>query len=92
MQQLSGRDTYTPQDIPQVLGNCGLSLNVVGTPSVAGLKTPDNTPDAALTPRKGKKGGFMLAFRSLLERAKTLLAERRNRLLLSTLKGGVSEA
>ena len=62
MQQLSGRDTYTPQDIPQVLGNCGLSLNVVETPSVAGLKTPDNTPDAVKTPRKGKKGGFMLAF------------------------------
>ena len=62
MQQLSGRDTYTPQDVPQVLGNCGLSLNVVETPSVAGLKTPDNTPDAVKTPRKGKKGGFMLAF------------------------------
>jgi hypothetical protein len=54
MQQLSG----------------GLSLNVVETLCVAGLKTPDNTPDAALTPRKGKKGGFMLAFRSLLGRAK----------------------
>jgi hypothetical protein len=49
MQQLSGRDTYTPRDVPPVPGNCGLSLNVVETPSVAGLKTPDNNPEAALS-------------------------------------------
>jgi hypothetical protein len=62
VQQLSGRDTYTPRDVPPVPGNCGLSLNREETLSVAGLKTPDNIPEAALTPREGKRGGFMLAF------------------------------
>jgi len=55
MQQLSGRDTYTPRDVPPVPGNCGLSLNVVETPSVAGLKTPDNIPRRHLLPVRGRE-------------------------------------
>ena len=51
MQKLSGRNTYTPTDIPQVRSNCGLSPNRDQSLSVADLKTPDNNPDAALTAR-----------------------------------------
>ena len=51
MQKLSGRNTYTPTDIPQVRSNCGLLLNRDQSLSVADLKTPDNNPDAALTAR-----------------------------------------
>lgn len=54
MQQLSGRDTYTPTVIPHDRGNCGLSLNAPETVSVADLKTPDNNPDAALTLKGGR--------------------------------------
>ena len=48
-QQLVGRDTYTPRDIPHVPGNCDLPLNREETLSVSDLKTPSNNPDAALT-------------------------------------------
>jgi len=47
VQKLPWRDTYTPTDVPQVRSNCGLLLNKEETLSVAGLKTPDNNPDAA---------------------------------------------
>jgi len=58
MQQLSGGNTYTPTVIPHDRSNCGLSLNRVETLSVAGLKTPDNIPDAVLT----LKGENMLVY------------------------------
>lgn len=52
IQKLSGRRlTDTPTDIPHVRGNCGLSLNREETLSETGLATPDNNPDAALTPK-----------------------------------------
>jgi len=45
MQQLGERRlTNTPWDVPQVPGNCGLSLNREETFSVADLKTSLNTP------------------------------------------------
>ncbi|MCX6088740.1 MAG: RNA-guided endonuclease IscB [Caldiserica bacterium] len=53
-QKLSRRNTYTPMVIPQDRSNCGLSLNREETLSVAGLKTLDNNPDAALTPKGGQ--------------------------------------
>src|SRR3989304_4761448 len=49
MQQLEERNTYTPTDIPQVSGNCDLSLNREETLSVPDLKTSSNNSDAALT-------------------------------------------
>ena len=49
MQQLEERNTYTPTDIPQVSGNCGLALNREETLSVPDLKTSSNNSDAALT-------------------------------------------
>ena len=49
MQQLEGRNTYTPADIPHIRSNCGLALNRVETLSVSGLKTLSNISDAALT-------------------------------------------
>jgi len=53
MQKLRERDTYTPQSVPQALGNCGLSLNSSKglRNSVADLKTSFNNSDAALTVR-----------------------------------------
>ena len=48
MQQLEERNTYTPTDIPQVSGNCDLSLNREETLSVPDLKTSSNNSDAAL--------------------------------------------
>lgn len=49
MQQLEGRNTYTPTDIPHIRSNCGLALNRVETLSVSGLKTSSNISDAVLT-------------------------------------------
>jgi hypothetical protein len=49
MQQLEGRNTYTPTDIPHIRSNCDLILNREETLSVSGLKTLSNTSDAALT-------------------------------------------
>ena len=48
MQQLKGRNTYTPTDIPHVSGNCDRILNREETLSVSGLKTSSNNSDAAL--------------------------------------------
>lgn len=45
MQKLKHRNTYTPTNASQVSSNCGLSLNMEETPSVAGLKTCFNNPD-----------------------------------------------
>ena len=42
MQTLRRRDTYTPQDAPQVLGNCDHGLNRERALSVRGLKTLPN--------------------------------------------------
>ncbi|CAG0994668.1 hypothetical protein METP1_02494 [Methanosarcinales archaeon] len=55
MQQLKGRNTYTPTDIPHVSGNCDLSLNREETLSVIGLKTPFNNSDAALIAKEHAK-------------------------------------
>ncbi len=49
MQKLEERNTYTPTNIPQVRGNCGLVLNREETLSVSDLKTSSNNSDAALT-------------------------------------------
>ena len=50
MQQLVKRNTYTPTNVPQVCGFCGLSLKVPrGKDGVADLKTFSNNLDAALT-------------------------------------------
>ncbi len=49
MQKLEERNTYTPTNIPQVRGNCGLILNREETLSVSDLKTSSNNSDAALT-------------------------------------------
>ena len=49
MQQLEGRNTYTPTDIPHIRSNCGQALNREETLSVPGLKTSSNNSDAALT-------------------------------------------
>lgn len=57
MQKLEERNTYTPTDIPQVRGNCGLSLNIEETLSVPGLKTSPNNSDAALTATKKGHAG-----------------------------------
>jgi hypothetical protein len=96
MQQLRERRlTNTPRDIPQVPGNCGLSLNKEETLSVAGLKTSLNNPDAVLTGLGMFQDRFFLSviknISSLLERAKTLLIERRIGLSYPCLKAGVSE-
>jgi len=48
MQQLEGRNTYTPTCIPHTRSNCGLALNREETLSVSGLKTSSNNSDAAL--------------------------------------------
>jgi len=48
MQKLEVRNTYTPTNIPHVLGNCGQALNREETLSVLGLKTHSNNSDAAL--------------------------------------------
>jgi len=53
MQKLSERNTYTPTDAPQVRSNCDSVIKQsceVGT-VLQNLKTPDNNPDEALTPR-----------------------------------------
>jgi hypothetical protein len=95
MQQLSGRDTYTLRDVPPVPGNCGLPLNVVETPRVAGLKTPDNNPEAALTGLGIFQDRFILSVIKnvppFFKRARTLLIERRTGLSSPCLKAGVSE-
>jgi len=50
MQQLEGRNTYTPTDIPHIRSNCDLkSINREETLSVPDLKTSSNNSDAALT-------------------------------------------
>jgi len=96
MQQLRERRlTNTPTVIPHDRSNCGLSLNVVETPSVAGLKTSLNNPDAALTGLGTFQDRFSLSVTknvpSLFERAKTLLIERRTGLSSPCLKAWVSE-
>ena len=83
MQKLSGRRlTDTPWDIPHVPCNCGASLNSPeGRDSVARLTTPDNNPDAALTP----KGENMQVY-VLNHKGKPLMpcSPRKARLLLKT--------
>ncbi|MCL5782913.1 MAG: hypothetical protein M1476_03270 [Candidatus Thermoplasmatota archaeon] len=48
MQKLDRRDTYTPMDAPQVLGNCDHALNRDRSLSVHGSRTTSNNPDADL--------------------------------------------
>ena len=78
VQKLSGRDTYTPTDVPQVRSNCGLLPNREETLIVAGLKL-DGTKIHASAKAEDLQ---------LLERANTLLMEVR-RQFLPTLADGV---
>lgn len=56
MQKLEERDTYT--HIPDVHGNCGLSLNPEET--LAGLKKSSNNSDADLTGLEKLRDRFLL--------------------------------
>ena len=70
MQQLEERNTYTPTDIPQVSGNCGLALNREETLSVPDLKTSSNNSDAALTAiliRRTELASFCFSYQSATE-------------------------
>ena len=70
MQQLEERNTYTPTDIPQVSGNCGLALNREETLSVPDLKTSSNNSDAALTAiliRRTELASFCHSYQSATE-------------------------
>jgi hypothetical protein len=58
MQNLEERNTCTPTDVPQVRGNCGLSLNREETRRWAGLKTSSNNSDAALTGQRRTRTGL----------------------------------
>ncbi len=67
MQKLEERNTYTPTNIPQVRGNCGLRLNREETLSVSGLKTSSNNSDAALTGfEKFQNGTYKYLLQKLL--------------------------
>jgi hypothetical protein len=76
MQKLEERNTYTPTDIPQVCGNCGLPLNREETLSVSGLKTSSNSSDAALIGFRSSETGISIEM-SLLQ--KLLSTDKRTR-------------
>lgn len=52
-QKLEGRNTYTPQNAPQVLGNCDSALNREETLSVSSLKTLFNISDVDYSQHRG---------------------------------------
>jgi hypothetical protein len=89
MQKLSGRDTYTPTVIPQDRSNCGLSLNGIEC-FIFGRRV---TGYFDLRKLDGTRLNPSVSYKqiSLLERAKTLLIERRIGLSSPCLKAGVSE-
>ena len=58
MQQLEGRNTYTPTCIPHTRSNCGLALNREEPLRVSGLKTLSNISDAALTVNLIRRAGL----------------------------------
>lgn len=65
MQQLEGRNTYTPTDASQVRGNCDLQLNKEETLSVASLKTSSNNLEVNLSQRHTGKLNVMVYVRSI---------------------------
>ena len=62
MQKLDRRDTYTPMDAPQVLGNCDHALNRDRSLSVHGSRTTSNNPDADLLDDESLYPSFLRIF------------------------------